>query len=263
MKILIIGRNSYIGNSLQKYLKRPVERSDWTVDLVSGASGEWQKTDFSEYDALVMCSALVHKKEKKLGWRAYDQANTQLPAAVFEKAKAEGVRQFVFLSSLAVYGRSSEVIDSNCQPDPDTFYGITKLAAERILLADNGSVIKVAILRPPLVYGTKAKGSYHSLCRIVRYFPFFPKIANQKSVVSIDRLCALIEEIIIERKSGIFHPQDKDYLSTAELAQKAGQEVGRRVWLVPFIPYINGTLVKHSRLWKKAFGSIVVAKELE
>lgn len=263
-KILIIGRNSYIGKNFKKYLEvSPEKPEEFVVDAVSGESGEWKSVDFSDYDAIIMCSALVHKKEKKLGLQAYLAANTQLPTEIAKKAKEQGVKQFVFLSSLAVYGRGYEAIDASCKPQPETFYGKSKLLAEEALLQMQSPNFGITILRPPTVYGRRAKGSYQSLRKWTRLFPFFPKIENQKSVISIRQLCRFLEGCITEEKPGLFHPQDKEYCSTSVLAQKAGRDVQRTVLLLPFPRCLHRFLKKHCKYWRKVFGDLVVVPETD
>lgn len=261
-RILIIGKNSYIGKNVKKYLES-YSHDQMVVEAVSGESGEWQDLDFFEFDVVIMCSALVHKKEKKLGWNAYLQANAQLPAEIAEKAENQGVEQYIFLSSLAVYGRGYEKIEIGTEPKPETYYGQSKLLAEEALLEMETENFRVAVLRLPMVYGRKAKGSYCTLRKLAKYYPFFPKIENQKSVISIRQLCRFLEKVITEEKRGIFHPQDKEYLSTSVLAQKAGRDIGRTVWLLPFCPYLHGWLKKKSKFWRKSFGDLTVDKEID
>ena len=303
-RILIIGKNSYIGKNLKNFLElssaaekqecknyldqKPgvqkknkkeefgpepnkvagqteVKRQDsekcplWTVDSVSGRTGEWQDMDFSGYDVVVVCSALVHKNEKKLGWPAYLQANAILPVRIAEKAKATGVSHYIFLSSLAVYGRGQERITAGQRPSPETYYGHSKYLAEQILLPMADDAFTVTIVRPPMVYGERAKGSYRQLQRLAAVLPLFPRIENQKSVISLQNLCRFLRAVIVSRPGGIFHPQDRVYRSTTELMQMAAGI--RKIWLIPFPPALNRWLAAKSKLWCKAFGNLTVERQ--
>ena len=226
------------------------------VDSVSGKNGEWQDLDFSGYDTVVVCSALVHKNEKKLGWQAYFQANTILPVQIAQKAKAAGVRHYIFLSSLAVYGRRQERIIAGQTPAPETYYGHSKYLAEQILLPMADDDFTVSIVRSPMVYGPKAKGSYRQLQRLAAVLPIFPKIANQKSVISLQNLCRFLQVVIMLRLGGIWHPQDSVYRSTTEMMQLAAGK--RRLWLIPFPAAWNRWLTTKSKFWCKAFGNLTV-----
>lgn len=305
-KILIVGKNSYIGKNLKKFLELSQEaagspESDnelkpksvvqkmnrekeywlgqnkaadpaqakfccsekglWTVDSVSGQSGEWRNMDFSGYDTVIVCSALVHKNEKKIGWPAYLQANAVLPVQIAQKAKAAGVRHYIFLSSLAVYGRGQEQIKIGQRPRPETYYGHSKYLAEQSLLpmADDG--FTVTIVRPPMVYGAKAKGSYRQLQRLAAVFPLFPAIQNQKSVISLQSLCRFLRRAILARLGGIWHPQDSVYRSTSELMQMAAAERRKKIWFLPVPAALNRWLLEKSRLWRKAFGNLTVERQ--
>lgn len=263
-KLLIIGKNSYIGKNCKKYLEMAKGLSeDFLVDLVSGKDGQWQSLDFTAYDTVLMCSALVHQKEKKLGWPAYEEANVNLPVAIGQRAKQAGVGHFIFLSSIAVYGRSYSHIDKDSQPRPEGFYGQSKYLAEEKLLALETKDFGLALVRIPMVYGRHAKGGYGSLKKIGKYFPFFPKIDNQKSVISIGYLCHFLYGLILGRKRGIFHPQDQAYISTSGLMQKAAAQDHRKVWLVPFCPYLHQILVKSCKPWQRAFGDLTLDRDID
>ncbi len=265
-KVLIIGKNSYIGKNLKKYLElssRSAGGEKFLADCVSGKEGEWQTWNFAGYDSVVLCSALVHRDEKKLGWPAYFEANAVLPVQIAQKAKAAGVGQFVFLSSLAVYGRSYEKIKATLAPRPETYYGHSKYLAEQCLLPMTTEDFAVAIVRPPMVYGAKAKGSYAALQRLAMAFPFFPKIENQKSVISIQGLCRTLKEIIQGRARGILHPQDASYRSTSELMDMAAKERGRKICFFPFPARLSSCLAGSCRCWNKAFGNLTIEREGE
>ncbi len=303
-RILIIGKNSYIGKNLKNFLelslaadkqerkqyvnpklcvqkankkeepwpeiskaasqiegkRRDLEKCPlWTVDSVSGQNGEWQDMDFSGYDTVVVCSALVHKNEKKIGWPAYLQANAILPVRIARKAKAAGVSHYIFLSSLAVYGRGQERITVGQRPAPETYYGHSKYLAEQSLLPMADDAFTVTIVRPPMVYGERAKGSYRQLQRLAAVLPLFPRIENQKSVISLQNLCRFLQAVLVSRPGGIFHPQDRVYRSTTELMQMAAGT--RKIWLIPFPPALNRWLSAKSKLWSKAFGNLTVERQ--
>ena len=305
-RILIIGKNSYIGKNLKNFLElssaaekpecknyldqKPsvqkknkgeeswpeenkaagqteVKRRDskkcslWTVDSVSGRTGEWQDMDFSGYDVVVVCSALVHQNEKKLGWPAYLEADAILPVRIAGKAKAAGAGHYIFLSSLAVYGREQGRIKLGQKPDPETYYGHAKYLAEQSLLSMASDAFTVTIVRPPMVYGPKAKGSYRQLRRLVAVLPLFPATPNQKSVISLLNLCRFLRRIILNRRGGIWHPQDSVYRSTTELVQMAAAEQHKKLWLFPFPPALSRWLASQSKLWRKAFGDLTVERQ--
>ena len=125
------------------------------------------------------------------------------------------------MSSIIVYGDSApigqqKIITKDTEPQPDDFYGDSKLQAELKLktLASNG--FKIAIVRPPMVYGEGSKGNYPKLVKLARYAFIFPQINNQRSVIHIDNLTRELKDIINNNQDGIFLPQDAKYFCTSE-----------------------------------------------
>ena len=120
-KILITGANSYIGTSFEKWLaKFPNKYLINTVDMKSEA---WEEKDFSEYDVVFHVAGIAHVKETKKNQDLYYSVNRDLVYKTAEKAKAEGVRQFIFLSSMSVYGVENKIIDKNTPLKPSSNYG--------------------------------------------------------------------------------------------------------------------------------------------
>jgi UDP-glucose 4-epimerase len=102
-KVLIIGSHSYIGKKLHAYIKeKGIE--DIQVTLVSASDGSWMKVDFSEFDVILHLSGIVHRKEKKDMKSLYYNVNYKLAVQVAQKAKENHVKQFIFMSTAAVFG---------------------------------------------------------------------------------------------------------------------------------------------------------------
>lgn len=109
----------------------------------------------------------------------YYNVNCDLTIETAKKAKADGVKQFIFMSSIIVYGDSNGkkiVIDENTIPMPSNFYGNSKLQAEKGLKPLGSDNFKVAILRPPMIYGKGSKGNYPKLAKVAQKLPFFPTL---------------------------------------------------------------------------------------
>ena len=114
------------------------------------------------------------------------------------KAKEDGVSQFIFMSSIIVYGNEGQkgIINQNTKENPADFYGRSKLMAEEGLKVLEDENFKVAVIRPPMIYGKDSKGNYPRLSKMAKKLPFFPYVANQRSMLHIDNLCELIYLII-------------------------------------------------------------------
>lgn len=259
-RILITGKDSYIGTSFEKWMSQwPGEYQVTTVDTINNA---WKAMDFSSFDVILHVAAIVHKKEKKEMDDLYEKINCNLPFDIAQKAKSEGVKQFVFISTMSVYGIDSGVIDQNTLLNPRTLYGKSKLQAENKLKKIESDCFKITIFRPPMVYGKHAKGNYNRLAKVARKIPIFPDIQNERSMIYIDNLCEAIRMVIEKEKTGIFFPQNKDYVQTIELVKNIATIHGRAVLFIKWFNPLIQVCIKKSSFMKKVFGSLVYEKSM-
>lgn len=255
MKVVITGANSYIGNSIQSYIQTTDKELE--VCQLDVIGEQWREFDFSAYDAVIHVAAIVHRKEE-ISWEQYNQVNVELTLEIAQKAKMQGVKQFVFLSSMAVYGfeksllRRKSVIPHNAHLNPISMYGKSKYLAEQKLLAIADGDFKVAIVRPPNVYGPGCRGGYISTyATIVRKMPSIPKAFTsiKQSVLYIDNLSRFVYLLIIQQKSGIYTPQDATSVSAVEIMQyisaslrlnkKTSAFLGLFIYPISFLPLIR------------------------
>lgn len=270
-KILITGKNSYIGNAVAAYLEAA---GQYQVDKISLQGETWQQADFSGYDTILHVAGKAHvdiagmDEETR---RLYYEVNGQLPARVAAKAKAAGVGQFIHLSSVIIYGNSAPVgrtkmITADTKPEPVNFYGDSKLQGEEGLkpLADDS--FRIAVLRLPLVYGKGSKGNYPLLAKIAGITPVFPRMQGERSMIYVENLAELIRQLIDTGEGGWYFPQNEEYVNTARMVQLIGAAKGRRirlwsilnpiVWLASKLPGRVGALAD------KAFGSMTIDRSL-
>jgi UDP-glucose 4-epimerase len=210
-------------------------------------------------DIVLHCAALVHQKTA-YDYEKYDNINVKYPVTLAKKAKGAGVKQFVFISTIAVYGEGKETLDEGTECNPLTPYGKSKLAAERELESLNDQDFTVSIVRPPMVYGKNAPGNIASLISLVKKVPVLPfgKIDNERSFVYIDNLIYLIDRIIEKRKNGIFLAGDNEPISTTKLIELIARYQQKRVRLL-HIPYFEYLLkILKPSLHKRLYGSLKV-----
>ena len=217
-KILITGAGSYIGTSFDRYLKEKYP-DQYEVDTVDMIDGGWRKKSFSGYDSVFHVAGIAHRKETEKNAELYYKVNRDLAADCAAKAKNDGVKQFVFLSSMSVYGLNSGYIGSDTLPNPKTNYGKSKLQAEIALKKSESADFAVAVLRPPMIYGKGCRGNYNTLKKIALKSPFFPNIDNKRSMLYIENLCGFVRALIDNRDRGLFFPQNKEYVNTTRLAE--------------------------------------------
>lgn len=257
-KILITGANSYIGTSLERWLSKEPEK--YTVDTVDMIGDSWKQKDFSGYDVVFHVAGIAHVKETKKNKELYYKVNRDLSYETARKAKKEGIKQFIFLSSMSVYGLEKGIIDENTPLNPKTNYGKSKLQAERLIVPLSDENFKVAVLRPPMVYGKGCKGNYRRLAKLALKTPIFPNIHNKRSMIYIDNLCEFIRLLIDDCSSGIFFPQNEEYVCTSEMVKLIAETHGKKVLMTKlFNPLIR--LLSISTV-NKVFGDLVYKKEM-
>lgn len=260
--ILITGKTSYIGNSFEKWMEKHPE--NYSIDKVSLKNDSWKDTDFSGYDAVLHVAGLAHVSTDKKMEDQYYKVNRDLTIELAAKAKAEGVKQFVFMSSIIVYGDSSStkrVIARDTVPTPSNFYGNSKLQAEEGIRPLESEDFKVAIIRPPMIYGKGSKGNYPRLANLAKKTPVFPNVNNERSMLHIDNLCELLKVVIDHEETGMFFPQNKEYVKTSEMVRLIGEVHGKKIMLTKiFNPFIK--LLFRVDAVNKVFGNLVYEKSL-
>lgn len=260
-KILITGKNSYIGTSLENWLMRKPD--EYKVDTVDMKEGSWKEKDFSEYDVVFHVAGIAHVSSNPKLENLYYKVNRDLTIEAAEKAKEEGAKQFVFMSSIIVYGDSSRnsVIDKNAIPTPSNFYGNSKLLAEEGIKHLETDDFKIVVLRPPMIYGKGSKGNYPRLANMAKKIPVFPDIDNERSMLHIDNLCEFIKAMIDYEETGIYFPQNKEYVKTSELVKTIAEVHGKKIWMISWMNWLI-ELMFGIGIVDKVFGNLVYEKSM-
>lgn len=265
MKILITGLNSYVGTSFKKWLSKWPDK--YQVESISVKGDEWRQTDFSQYDVLFHVAAIVHNKECPEMEDLFYKVNRDLTIDLANKAKKSGIKQFIFMSSISVYGSVGEINndvilkkDTSC--NPVTFYGKSKLAAENELRKLNDEDFKVAIIRAPMVYGPDCPGNYERLRKFMLKVPAFPLVNNQRSMVFIDNLSEFIRLLMDNQEYGLFFPQNQEYVNVSELVQLIAKENSKKVYLSRFMSLGVRLFGKRVSVLKKVFGNLTIDASL-
>lgn len=260
-KILIIGSSSYIGNVFEKYImnkyavhKEKHLKDGMIIEKVHASNGDWKNVNYEQYEVVIILAAIVHQKETDCMAGLYQEVNCDMPIEIAKKAKKAGVKQLVFLSTAAVYGSSVVRITKNTVPDPDTMYGKSKLEAENKLKLMGTDEFKIAIIRPPMVYGQECKGNYTRLLKLATYNPIYPKIHNKRSMIHIDNLCTYLEDIIQNGSSGTFFPQDEAYADTIMIVKNIRRNQGKATFIVPGTAWLVRVAMKRVGALRKMFG---------
>ncbi|MCV6815190.1 NAD-dependent epimerase/dehydratase family protein [Streptococcus uberis] len=261
-KVLITGANSYIGQSVENWLMNSVET--FQVDTLDMVDPNWDKYDFSQYDSVFHVAGIAHFSKDESKKDLYYKVNTELTEKTAQKAKNSGVKQFIFMSSIIVYGdstKTSRMIDRDTEPSPSDFYGDSKWQAEKRLQLLNDENFKVAIIRPPMIYGEGSKGNYPRLSKLSQKLPIIPKYFNERSMLYIGNFCEFVKQLLLTEDCGIFFPQNKEYVSTSNLMINIAKiHHKRQVSTGIFNPLIK--ILFFNDNIKKMFGNLTYEKSL-
>lgn len=255
-KILITGKDSYIGTSFEKWVSQWPDK--YKVTTIDVRDDSWKSHDFSQYDTVFHVAAIVHVKEKNKD--LYYKVNRDLAYDIAKKSKASGVRFFIFMSTMGVYGINSGVINKSTKTLPKTSYSKSKFEAENLIMNLKNDKFKIAVLRPPLVYGYNCKGNYRSLSTFARKILIFPNLNNKRSMIFIDNLSNYIKSIIDVKLDGILLPQNKDYVNVSCLIKKIGEVHNRKIILTKILNIVK--LLNFINTFKKVFGDFYYSREL-
>jgi len=267
-RVLITGANSYIGTSFERYMSQWIDA--YQIDTVDMIDGTWREKDFSIYDVVFHVAGIAHSDNGKISLekeKLYYAVNTELTVDTAKKAKAEGVKQFIFMSSAIVYGDSAPIgkskrITKDTPVSPANCYGDSKVQAENGILPLNDGNFKVVVLRPPMIYGKGSKGNYPLLAKIATKLPMFPYVKNERSMLYIENLMEFIKLMIDNEEQGIFWPQNAEYSNTSELVKIIAEVHGKRLVLIPGFRWALKILGCVTGLVNKAFGSLSYDKSL-
>ena len=272
-RVLITGKDSYIGTSFIQWVqdKHPGEFEIEELDMIDGT---WKEKDFSGYDAVFHVAGLAHADVGHVSAETkafYYKINRDLAIETAKKAKVDRVRQFIFMSSMIIYGESAgvgktKVITRETKPHPANFYGDSKWQADKGVRNLEDEYFHVAVVRPPMIYGKGSKGNYPVLAKLAKKLPVFPDIKNVRSMLHIENLCEFLTLLMEDGESGIYCPQNKEYVRTSQMVKMIGKVSGHQIRITKIlnsVVWIAGKIPgKISRVVNKAFGNMVYEKSM-
>lgn len=277
-RILITGAGSYIGTNVERYLMQynaAQGRELYRVDTLSLRDPAWENYDFAPYDTILHMAGKAHADIGHVSEavkQEYYNVNCELAVRTAKKAKEQGVPHFVYLSSVIVYGDSAKVgekkrIGLDTPAAPANFYGDSKWQAEEKLRELEQADFQVAIVRPPMVYGKGSKGNFPLLVKLAEKMPIFPAIPNERSMIYVGNLAEFLRLLTESGQGGIYLPQNKEYVTTAEMVKAIGAAKGKKIHLIkamnPLVKLASKVPGKIGGLANKAFGSLTIDKEFD
>ncbi|NIK78181.1 UDP-glucose 4-epimerase [Paenibacillus castaneae] len=263
-KILITAKNSYVGNSFANWVKA---NNNYSIDFISCRTNDWKHVSFSSYDVILHVAGIAHVDAKSDQEALYYKVNRDLTIELAKKAKLEGVKQFIFMSSMIVFGESNSKLPNvevtkQTKPNPSGFYGDSKLQAEMGITSLQDEIFNVVIIRPPMIYGKGSKGNFPKLVQLAKKAPIFPNIDNKRSMLYIDNLSEFIKLMIHNDEFGIFHPQNKEYVNTSDMVNKIGNVYGKKIVLTKLFNPLIISIGNKVNTVNKVFGTFTYEKEM-
>ncbi|MDY6316447.1 MAG: NAD-dependent epimerase/dehydratase family protein [Oribacterium sp.] len=251
-KVLILGKDSYIGEHIYSWLKKYPDQYD--VSIVSTMNYEWKNADWSNVDSIVDLAGIAHINNITEEMRPlFYSVNRDLTGEIGKWSKEHGVPQMIYFSSMNVYGDYCQHITDNKAENPTSFYGDSKLQGDNLLRKLEDDSFKVAHVRPPFVYGKGCKGNYNTISNIAKKTPIFPTYRNKKSMIYIDNLCEFVRLLIDSGEGGIYTPQNKELVSTADLVKAVSKVVHHKVIFTPIFNWAIPIGNKMTRAVRRGF----------
>lgn len=232
-RVLITGANSFVGTNIEKWLMKAPE--NFQVETVDTMNGAWRMGDFSIYDVVFHVAGIAHVDPKPEMAPLYYKVNRDLAIEIAKWSKEHGVKQFIYMSSKIVYHASKSLkgdgVTKDTQPNPNDFYGDSKLQAENGLKELQCDTFKIAIIRPPMIYGPGNKGNLPRLGWLALKTPVFPAWHNKRSMLHVFNLAEFVKQLIVRELAGTFFPQNAEYSDTVEIVRQIASEHGHKVWI--------------------------------
>jgi len=253
MRILITGAYGFVGKNLSSYLASKghqlvaldVARTDGAAYSEHFTWDDLSKLGWQRIDAVVHLAGKAHDTRGADDPGLYQKINVGLTEKIVEALLSFGGERplsFVLFSSVkAVADQVEGILSEEAAPAPKTAYGLSKLAAEQVVLSKltgRPAGTRYYILRPCMIHGPGNKGNLNLLYGVVsRGLPWpLGAFENRRSMASVDNVCAVVEGLLSgPAPSGVYQVADDEVVSTNELIGLMAAARGRtpRIWRLP------------------------------
>ena len=258
-KILFTGKNGQLSTAICAWLKN---EHGLAAEQISLRDNAWETNDFSDFDTVIHVAGIVPKdgiEDDK-----FYELNYRLTEKFAEKVKKDGVKHFIYLSSMAVYGIEPQTdavkgtVNENTPCKPLSAYGESKLLAEESLRRLSDEQFKVSVIRVPSIYGKDKTEYLDQYKHIASKFRKIPKAFTDKykSMIYIDNLCELIYLIVVNKKYGIICPDDGQISAFDICRAIAPQKKASKLLGIVLL------LIKNNARVKDYFGAVCYSKKL-
>jgi UDP-glucose 4-epimerase len=219
----------------------------------------WKNFDFTRFDVVFHVAGIAHVSKKKSLDKLYYKVNRDLAIETAKKAKESGVRLFIFMSSMIIYGEENAISDKRHidigKYKPLNAYGNSKLEADLAIQKLQNDSFLVSIVRAPVIYGPKSKGNFPKLLKIASIISIIPNISNQRSMIYIDNFSEFIMQLISKNVNGVFYPQNSEYMSTTKIIVTARKYLKKRTIKIRLFNLPLKFMSKFISSIRKAYGN--------
>lgn len=251
--VLVTGASGFIGRRFVE-----LNSNKYNIKTLSLRNNAIDSFDFTGIDCILHLAAKVHEMDK-LDEQEYLKVNYELTKQLAQKAIDSHILHFLFVSTVKVYGDDIQaILNELSECNPSDAYGKSKHMAEQYLTSVSSSEFVVSIVRPPMVYGPNGKGNLYKLIQLAakKFFLPFGKINNQRTIVFVDNLIALLNAVIDNRATGTFIPTDTRAVSTTELLSTIQMRLFNRIKLISIPGFIRSAIRKiKPAVYVRLFGS--------
>jgi UDP-glucose 4-epimerase len=278
--VLLTGASGFVGRHIvpilqdngwvvRRALRRPSENADDILIPSIDAATDWRQA-LADVEAVVHLAARAHRPNDNPAVDLYRPVNTDGTLQLARCAAQAGISQFVYVSSILVNGGTTDgrvPFREDDIPQPRGVYGKSKADAESGLQAiAQAHDMRVTVIRPPLVYGSGARGNFRLLVRTVQLgVPLpFASIRNRRAFLAVDNLSSFIVDRLshASERFDIFLVADNEQISTPELIGRIARAAGTTPRLFPLPTFVLSALFRVSR-HAEAYDSVVGSMELD
>ena len=262
--LMITGASGFIGSNFIKNYE-----NEYNIVPVCLIKNKPEDLDYTGVDTILHLAALVHQM-KGAPEEKYFEVNTELTKRLAIAAKRKGVKHFVFYSTVKVYGFDGELnnhdflLTENSPCNPNDPYGASKYEAEKILNSLQDENFKVAMVRPPMVYGEGVKGNMLSLMKLINILPIIPfnYNNNKRSIISTENLLYMTHLIIKNGADGVYLGTEGESVSIKEIVESIEKGLGKKKINIKFPSFIFKLLCKiKPNIMVRLYGTLAFKQE--
>ena len=254
MKILLTGSSGYIGSALIPELKQlghTIVGLDRRLPAYGVEADSFHHVDILDEGGLDRVfdgiDVVMHLAAAKDDWGLTDEEyfrdNLEATERLVQTGRAQGVKSWLFYSTVGVYGPSTEAIDESAPFNAPIAYGQSKAAAEKIFQGYSAveSDAEIVIIRPSAVYGPK-NPSNTNIYRLIEALDGgrFVMVGDGTALKTTSHIGNLVPATLflldrLEPGMQAFNYVDDPVMSTGDLVDSLCQSIGKPSprWRIP------------------------------